>query len=294
MMVAAHMPRAARNIMPPKDAATSAARNRERAEGGDKLAQSRLGRRYLEGDGVERDELEAKRWLRAATEQGDRPARELLADLQLRNPSRASDSYEEELGRGLQLLFAKELELATRAFHRACTLAPSDDPSAFYNLGCVLALQGRVEDAVSALTDAVARGMTYQELTEDPDRKAMFGSDERYDQVWLHAEQLARTAGLERRAQKMHARAVAQAEAELAAAAKLEAARDHEAEARAAVAGTEAADSMYLMKGLGDRPLLYATILSYHEAELRLTEALRQPAIARDVGLARELDSVSK
>ena len=50
---------------------------------------------------------------------------------------------------------------------------------------------------------------------------------------------------------------------------------------------------MYMMKGLGDRPLLYATIITYHEAELRLTEALRLPHIARNVGLARELGAVS-
>eukprot|EP01048_Picozoa_sp_COSAG05_P014635 COSAG05_NODE_1677_length_4292_cov_90.326735_7_plen_87_part_00 len=79
--------------MPPKkDPAAVLARNIERAEAGDKLAQSRLGRRYLQGDGVERDELEAKRWLRAAASQGDRVSAELLAGLQLRNPSRGNES----------------------------------------------------------------------------------------------------------------------------------------------------------------------------------------------------------
>ena len=84
------------------------------------------------------------------------------------------------------------------------------------------------------------------------------------------------------------------AEAELSAAAKIESARDHEAEARFAVAGAAAADSHYQMKGMGDRPLLYATVVSYHEAELRLAEALRLPALGGQHSLTvrREFDAL--
>jgi tetratricopeptide (TPR) repeat protein len=188
---------------PVKNPAVAVRRNLERAEAGDKLAQSRLGRRYLDGDGVERNELEAKRWLRAAEVQGDRPAAQLLAELRMRAPSQPSRSFEEELQRGLQLLFAKEYGLAAGAFRHAHKLAPPDEPSAAYNLGCCYALQGRVEDAVGALRDAVANGMTHQEILEDPDRMAIFGDDDRYTEVWNHAEHIWRLAGLERRAQKV-------------------------------------------------------------------------------------------
>ena len=44
------------------------------AEGGDTMAQCKLGFRYQKGDGVARDEAEAMKWLRMAAEQGDADA----------------------------------------------------------------------------------------------------------------------------------------------------------------------------------------------------------------------------
>ena len=70
-----------------KDVKVVVQRNRERAEAGDKWAQTKLGMRYLEGDGVERNDVEAKRWLRLAAEQGSQPAAKALEGIGLRAPS---------------------------------------------------------------------------------------------------------------------------------------------------------------------------------------------------------------
>jgi tetratricopeptide (TPR) repeat protein len=290
-------------LAPRKDMASIVARNHQRAEGGDKLAQSRLGFRYLRGEGVERNELQAKRWLRAAAEQGDRVAAEALEELALRAPSRggARDGHDfaGELQRGLQLMYRKEIDLAAQAFERCCRMPsapPDDEPSAAYNLGCCYALQGRVDAAVAALRDAIGRGLSMREIESDPDRAAIFGTDDlRYTTVWAEAASAARTAALQQRDFKRRARQAAQTEAELTAAAKLEAARDHIVEAREAYAGADKAESVYKMKGMGDRPILFATLISYHEAEIRLAEALRSPTLAHSphqLTQSRELDTM--
>jgi hypothetical protein len=57
------------------------ANNRRRAEEGDPWAQTRLGIRYLEGQGVEKDPVEAEVWLRKAASGGYQPAARQLEQL---------------------------------------------------------------------------------------------------------------------------------------------------------------------------------------------------------------------
>ena len=57
---------------------------RERAEQGDAVAQSDLGRRYYAGQGVPQDDAEAARWTRLAAEQGYAPAQYSLGLLYFR------------------------------------------------------------------------------------------------------------------------------------------------------------------------------------------------------------------
>ena len=52
------------------------------AEQGDAEAQNNLGRCYVKGDGVEKDEKEAAEWLRKAADQGFELAKEYLEKLE--------------------------------------------------------------------------------------------------------------------------------------------------------------------------------------------------------------------
>ena len=151
-----------------KDVKVVVQRNRERAEAGDKWAQTKLGMRYLEGDGVERNDVEAKRWLRLAAEQGSQPAAKALEGIGLRAPSAPAQTAEAEMERGLQLTFRGEHDEAAEAF-RHCMEIDKADPAPAYNLACSYAMQGIVEWAVQNLTEAVERGMSYAELMQDPD-----------------------------------------------------------------------------------------------------------------------------
>ena len=57
----------------------------ERAQQGDAVAQNELGSRYYAGRGVERDDVEAARWIRLAAAQGYAPAQYNLGLLHFRN-----------------------------------------------------------------------------------------------------------------------------------------------------------------------------------------------------------------
>ena len=274
-----------------KDAKVVVQRNRERAEAGDKWAQTKLGMRYLEGDGVERNDVEAKRWLRLAAEQGSQPAAKALEGIGLRAPSAPAQTAEAEMERGLQLTFRGEHDEAAEAF-RHCMEIDKADPAPAYNLACSYAMQGIVEWAVQNLTEAVERGMSYAELMQDPDRGEIFGADPqgRYEKFWVWAEQRSREKRLRERDAKAAARRAAHAEAELRAAEQIEAETDHEAVARAAADKAEQADGTYKMKGLGVRSLLYDTVRAFHEAERLLDRALRSDALPTEA--KRSLDQL--
>ena len=263
--------------------------NRRRAEDGDKWAQEKLGMRLLAGDGVTRDELEAKKWLQLAAEQGSQSARRTLEELNLRVPSRPSKSFKDEMERGLQLSFRGDHQMAAEAFFNCTEMAPAD-PAPCYNAACSYALAGEVVWACRYLNEAIDRGMEYSELVQDPDRDHIFGNDHRYAEVWLKAEQRSREARLHERDAKASARKAAMAEAELFARGQLDTERDLEAAVRESVLNAEQTDSIYKMKGLGVRSLLFETICALHNAERLLSTALRSSKLSMQK--KRELDTV--
>jgi TPR repeat protein len=55
--------------------------NRKSAESGDAWAQTKMGMRYLKGEGVEQDDADARKWLTLASEQGSKAATQKLAEL---------------------------------------------------------------------------------------------------------------------------------------------------------------------------------------------------------------------
>ena len=69
----------------------------ERAEQGDAVAQNELGSRYYAGRGVERDDVEAARWIQLAAAQGYAPAQYNLGLLHFRN--RGVDGNDAEAAR---------------------------------------------------------------------------------------------------------------------------------------------------------------------------------------------------
>ncbi len=272
-----------------KDPRAVLAANRKRAEGGDKWAQEKLGMRLLDGDGVTRDEHQAKKWLQLAAQQGSQTAKRTLEEINLRAPSRPSESFEAEMERGLQLSFRGEHQMAAEAFFNCTELAPAD-PAPCYNAACSYALAGQVDWACRYLNEAIDRGMEYSELAQDPDRDQIFSDDHRYAEVWLKAEQRSRETRLHERDLKMKARKAAMAEAEIRARRQLDDQRDLEADARECVARAEQIDGTYKMKGLGVRSLLFDTIRALHDAERILSEALRSDRIA--MKQKRELDTI--
>ena len=66
----------------------------ERAERGDAAAQNELGSRYYAGRGVERDDVEAARWIQLAAVQGYAPAQYNLGLLHFRNRGVAGNDAE--------------------------------------------------------------------------------------------------------------------------------------------------------------------------------------------------------
>lgn len=263
--------------------------NRRRAEDGDKWAQEKLGMRLLAGDGVTRDEHEAKKWLQLAAEQGSQSATRTLEEINLRAPSRPAQSFKAEMERGLQLSFRGDHQMAAEAFFNCTEMAPAD-PAPCYNAACSYALAGQVDWACRYLNEAIDRGMEYSELVQDPDRDHIFGNDHRYAEVWLTAEQRSREARLHERDAKASARKAAMAEAELLARGQLDAERDLEAAVRESVLNAEQTDSIYKMKGLGVRSLLFETICALHNAERLLSTALRSSKL--NMQKKRELDTV--
>jgi TPR repeat protein len=63
----------------PNNAGSVVAWERQLAESGDAIYQTKIGLRYRSGDGVQKDEAEAAKWFRAAAQQGDANAAVLLA-----------------------------------------------------------------------------------------------------------------------------------------------------------------------------------------------------------------------
>ena len=66
----------------------------ERAERGDAAAQNEMGSRYYAGRGVDRDDVEAARWIRLAAAQGYAPGQYNLGLLHFRNRGVAGDDAE--------------------------------------------------------------------------------------------------------------------------------------------------------------------------------------------------------
>ena len=66
----------------------------ERAEQGEAVAQNELGSRYYAGRGVDRDDVEAARWIRLAAAQGYAPAQYNLGLLHFRNRGVAGNDAE--------------------------------------------------------------------------------------------------------------------------------------------------------------------------------------------------------
>ena len=249
--------------------------NRERAEAGDKWAQTKLGMRYLKGDGVMVDEEEARKWLLLAAEQGSTPATRTLEELDLRAPTQPGSSLEQEMQRGLQLSFRGEHELAAEVFFTCSEMAPAD-PAPCYNAACSYAIVGSVDWACKYLREAIDRGMEHSELIQDPDRDYIFRDNQGRDaELWVKAEERSREHQLQDRERKEEARKAAMAEAAIRAGEQLHAARDYEAEARASATLAEEIDGSYKMKGLGVRSLLFDTIRAYHDADRLLDRALR-------------------
>lgn len=61
---------------------------RDQADAGDAFSQFRMGERYLKGDGVEKDDSLAKKYLTKASAQGNQDARDLLAKMNFQADSR--------------------------------------------------------------------------------------------------------------------------------------------------------------------------------------------------------------
>ena len=213
-----------------KDIRAVVAANRRRAARGDKIAQHKLGLRFLHGDGVGQDEAEGAAWLRKAADQGCTASLRLLEGLHIRKSvtgvgegsggSGGGSSVDQvrghaELQRGLELVYSKSYPEAVLAFTAAKqALGPSDTTSS-YNLACCYALQNQVGPACAWLGTAVAAGLSYEELMPDPDHTSIF-ADRRYE-VALDAASVRQTADRDRaRALKAAARRKARAGAEKA------------------------------------------------------------------------------
>lgn len=80
-----------------------------------------------------------------------------------------AEFFQEAFDAGLKAINEKNFELGIRAF-RACVQIYPERPTAYYNLACIFSLQGKLDDSLKFLKDAMDRGFTsFEHMTRDTD-----------------------------------------------------------------------------------------------------------------------------